>query len=314
MLDRDIREETAHYAGCLRMALLEIDRKIPASLLKAECQMEELAVMEAEGKQFLGRKERSEIKESVRDRLLPEMPPQLKDTPFIYQPGGNTLYASALSVNKCDLLCTRFVNTMGFNMTPCAPDRLIELHNHPDPRSWNPASFSPRIADEAMEVNPGREFLTWLLFVFDARGGYVDLEKMGRVALMLEGPLTFYHEGSGAFETVLKAGEPIRSPEATTALMSGKQLRKAKLTVALNDEPWEFGIDADEFVFRSVKLPDVEKDLDYVSRFQERVRRLDELRDIFFGLYDHYLNIRCNSELWGKEKKAVRDWVAGRAG
>lgn len=313
LLDRDIKADTAHYAGFLRLSLLEVEKKIPASLLKAECQMEELAVMEAEDKQFLSRKERSEIKEAVTDRLLPDMPPQLKDTPLVYQPGGNTLYASALSTKNSDLLCTRFVNTMGYNITPCAPDRLIQLNNHPDPRSWGPASFSPNIPDEAVEIAPGREFLTWLLFNFDARRGYIDVEKLGRVALLIEGPLTFYHEGSGAFETVLKAGEPVRSPEATTCLLSGKQLKKAKMTLALNDEPWEFGIDGDEFVFRSVKLPEVEKDLDYLSRFQERIRHLDQLRDIFFGLYNAYLDIRCSSELWRSEKQEIRNWVANRA-
>jgi len=313
LLDRDIREETAHRAGYLNMSLLQLEKKIPPSLLKAECQMEELAQMEAEGRQFLNRKERSDIKQAVRDRLMPEMPPQLKDVPFVYAPGGHTLYASALSNTKSDSFCARFLNTMGYNISPCAPDLLPEMLGHPDPRGWRPASFSPRVPDEAVELHPGREFLTWLLFSFDARGGQIETEKAGRIALLMEGPLSFYHEGGGAYEIILKEGEPIGSPEAGTCLMSGKQLRKAKLTLAREGEPWEFRIDGDEFVFRSVKLPEIDRDLDSASRFAERIIRIDQLRDIFFALYDQFMDMRCTPEKWRKEKRAMQEWVAKRA-
>lgn len=314
MLDRDIREETVNYAGHLRMALLEIEKKIPPSLLKAECQMEELAVMEAEDKQFLNRKERSEIRKEVYERLLPEMPPQMKDIPFIHTPGSRTLYAAAISTGKCDLICSRFLSTMGYNITPCAPDRLLEMLSSSDFRGWRGASFSPRIEDEAFEPDPGSEFMTWLLYIFDACEARVQHPQLGQIDIMLEGPLKFYHEGKGAHETMLKSGETIRSPEATISLMSGKKLKQAKITLAVNGDPWEFALDSDAFVFRNMLLPEVDKDLDYASRFDERIRRLDQFREIFLSLYGHFLKIRGSVEQWGKEKSAMRAWVSKRAG
>lgn len=312
LLDRDIREETAHHAGFLRLALLEVDRKIPPSLLKTECRMEELAVIRAEGKQFLSRKEKSEIKKSVQERLLPEMPPRLKGIPFVCRTEGHSLYASALSINDSDLFCTRFVNSMGFNAIPCAPDRLLEIHGHSHPEKWKPIPFSSSVGNEANEVCPGREFLTWLLFLFDARGGLIDLDGIGRVGILVEGPLTFYREGSGVHETALKAGEPIRSPETTTCLKNGKLLKKVKLTVAQEDEHWQFSIDGDEFVFRNVKLPDIEQDLDAMSQFEERIDKLDRLRDIFFGLYNFFAVRRCNPDKWQREIHEIREWVQSR--
>ncbi len=314
MLDRDIREETAHYAGYLRMALLELEKKVPPSLLKAECQMEELAVMEAEGRQFLNRKERSEIRKQVHERLLPEMPPQIKDIPFIHMPGGKTLYASALSVGKSDLFCTRFLNTMGYNITPAAPDRLADILGLPGTDGWRGSSFSPKIDDEAFEADPGSEFMTWLLYSYDACNAAVDHSELGRIELMIEGPLKFYHEGKGAHETVLKSGEPIGSPEATICLLNGKKLQQAKITLVQNGEPWEFGLDSNEFVLRNMLMPEIDKDLDYASRFEERMRRLDQFRDIFFGLYGQFLKMRSNTEAWRKEKLAMRAWVSKRAG
>jgi hypothetical protein len=80
----------------VRLALRQAERKVPAALLKAECRMEELATMAAEGKAYLKAKQRAEIRQSVTDRLLPNMPPQLRAIPFVYLPGAAHLYVTAL--------------------------------------------------------------------------------------------------------------------------------------------------------------------------------------------------------------------------
>ena len=52
---------------------------------------------------------------------------------------------------------------------------------------------------------------------------------------MLEGPLTFFREGEGAHEAVLRKGTPLNSREAGTALYCGKKLKRAKLVLAEGD-------------------------------------------------------------------------------
>ena len=49
LLDSKITEDSAMHAGWVRLALRQAERKVPAALLKAECRMEELATMAAEG-------------------------------------------------------------------------------------------------------------------------------------------------------------------------------------------------------------------------------------------------------------------------
>lgn len=313
MLDRDIKEETALYAGILRLALLEVERKIPSSLLKAECRMEELAVLAAEGKKFLKANERAEIRKSIEDRLRPQMPPSLKGLPFIHQPGRKTLYGTALSVKQSDLLCTRFVNTMGYALQPCTPEFLAaELGKGTDPRDWPPASFSPDLPDESMDAHAGREFLTWLLYHFDAGNARLTIPDTGEVGLLIEGPLVFNHEGAGAHETILKQGEPVGSRETTACLLTGKKLRQAKIHLARGEQSWSAVLDADEFTFRSLKLPEVEPDLDSLSRFQERARLLDDFRDLFYSLYGAYISLRTDPPAWGRTKEQIRAWVQSR--
>ena len=65
LLDRKITEENAFLAGYLRLTLVKAEKKIPEALLRAECKIEEFALMAAEGKAFVTRSERSEIKKAV---------------------------------------------------------------------------------------------------------------------------------------------------------------------------------------------------------------------------------------------------------
>ena len=58
LLDVPITEENAHYGGYLRLALVKAERKVPTSLLRAECLLEEVAYMQEEGKPFVDRKAR----------------------------------------------------------------------------------------------------------------------------------------------------------------------------------------------------------------------------------------------------------------
>ena len=83
LLDAPITDENAYYGGYLRLALVKAERKVPTSLLRAECMLEEVAYMQEEGKPFVDRKARSDIRKQVMSRLLPTMPPTLKGIPFI---------------------------------------------------------------------------------------------------------------------------------------------------------------------------------------------------------------------------------------
>jgi len=185
--------------------------------------------------------------------------------------------------------------------------RLAQQEIH----QWSPASFSPELDDLSADSNPGREFLMWLWFSSEERGGLTQVPDVGEIAFMLEGPLTFALEGKGAHETILKKGEPTLSAEAQTALRAGKKLKKAKLHFARGEEIWEFTLDADDFVFRSLKLPPTES-YDRIGRFQERMVLLDTFRSIFFHLFEQFCKERSDASRWEETKKTMREWVSNR--
>jgi len=313
LLDLPITDENAYYGGHLRLTLMKAERKVPQSLLRAECMLEEVAQMQVEGKPFLDRKTRSNIRKEVLHRLLPQMPPTLKGVPFVYDERAGILYATATTDSQLDAFVVNFQTTTGIDLIPVFADTAAAKRRQVNVRDWTRTSFSPEVADEEMDDTPGLDFLTWLWFASEARGGLFKSKDHGDIGVALEGPLLCTRAGEGAHEMALRKGLPTVSAEAKTALLSGKKLRRAKLMLALPDEAWSCSFDTQTFVIRSLKLPDPKEMLDPASRFQERILKIGLFRDLLFEVFDRFLNDRCDPKKWIAAKKEIHQWVTARS-
>ena len=311
MLDRNITEETAYLGGYLRLTLTQAKKSVPASLLSAECAVEEMAVMEADEKQYLNQQARSEIRKGVKERLLPDMPPQLKGIDFVFDERSHMIYATATSEKQLDAFVLSLMQTTGVVAEVADPENMAAKTESVNVQNWAPASFSDELEDGMVDGTAGREFLMWLWYCSEKRGGLANIPEVGEIAFMVEGPLTFVMEGKGAHEITLKKGEPMLSAEARTALLSGKKLKKAKVQFVRGEEAWAFTFDADEFVFRSLKLPQTET-FDRVGKFQERMVLLETFRESFFHLFREFVKERNDSKQWSETKFNMRKWVAER--
>jgi len=312
LLDVPITDENAFFGGHLRIVLLKAERKVPKSLLRAECMLEEFAHMRAENKPFVDRKTRNDIRKQIMARLLPDMPPTLKGIPLVYDERPNILYVGATSENQTDAFRINFRNATGLDPVPLtAETAAVQLAT--TTRDWGKTSFTPELPDTAMDETPGLDFLTWLWFCSEARGGLFDTKEHGRVAIALEGPLLFTRVGEGAHEMSLRNGLPTISAEAKTALLSGKKLERAKLTLArTGDENWSCTFDTDAFVFRSLKLPESTEMLDAASAFQDRVQKLDQFREMLLDLFSQFVAERGEPRRWANTQKQIHRWVTDR--
>lgn len=312
LLDRHITQETATLAGRLRLTLVKAERKIPEALLRAECKMMELAELGVQGGDQLPRARRIEIRKEVIDRLLPTMPPTLTGIPIVYAGRENLIYAGATTDKQVDALVASFKQTTGTDLVPLTPETASLKRKAHSVKDLAPTSFSPESPDELASGGVGMDFLTWLWFFFEARGGTLMWD--GRPAgVMIEGPLTFFMEGQGAHLMLLRNGQPLVASEAQTALLSGKKLQRAKVIIALAEESWTATVDAVTFVMRGVKLPKGEA-VDAISRFEERMLSLGRFRDLFLGLYDRFLDERLDPTRWQETQREIHAWLPGRTG
>lgn len=310
LLDRTITAETAYVAGYLRLTLMKAERKIPEALLRAECFMEELAELQARGVQFLKREVRSEIRRAVTERLLPNMPPSLQGIPFVHDSRADLVYVGATAEKQVEAFVIHFGHTTGVTLVPVTPEAAALKRLRVNVRDLDPTSFSPECEDELASDNLGQDFLTWLWFHSEARGGAVRLDD-AEFAAAIEGPLLFVNEGDGAHEALLRRGTPLVSTEAKTALLGGKKLRCARLTLARGDEMWTCALDAESFTFRGLKMPKGDA-VEPVGRFQERMLALDTFREALLGFFDAFLKERSEPARWKATRKEIHAWVAGR--
>jgi hypothetical protein len=221
------------------------------------------------------------------------------------------IYCTATSEKQLDAFVLSLMQTTGVIAEVADPEAIAAKTESIDVANWAPASFSDELEDGMVDGTAGREFLMWLWYCSEKRGGLANIPDVGEMAYMVEGPLTFVMEGKGAHEITLKKGEPMLSPEARTALISGKKLKKAKVQFVRGEEVWAFTFDADEFVFRSLKLPQTET-FDRIGKFQERMVLLETFRQSFFHLYSTFVKERNSSKDWKDTKAAMRKWVADR--
>ncbi len=314
LLDRDLSEENCIFGSWLHLSLMRAERKIPEALLRAYCRIEEETERRARQVDALPRAARAEIRERVVEQLLPTMPPTLTGMPMVLDFRNDRLLAGAMSVQQIDRFCPYFRETTGLMPILMTPDTVALLRRQVNAADLAEASFTPDAAvEQDGAANLGLEFLTWLWFRSEREGGAFHLASGGApCGYMLEGPVTFFREGQGAHEALLRKGEPLLSREAGTALYCGKKLKRAKFTLARGDRQWVATVDAD-FAFRALKLPPCEQ-LDYAGRFQERALAIESLLEAFMTLYDRFLEARCEAGGWNRTLAEMRSWVAQRAG
>ncbi len=313
LLDTQIDELTAYVAGYLKMTLRSAVRKIPPSFFKAEYQQEELAEMQATNSFFLSRKQVKEIKESIKERLLKEMPPALSGTTFVVDSNSDIMYLGAGSCTEIDKFLSVFHETIGFEPIPLTAETSAEFLFRIDPDTLPRLDFTESSSKtHDVDTSFGRDFLTWIWFFQEVRGGTFDVSNIGEFGLSVQGPLTFSEEGVGAQETVVRRGLPTLSGEARLALLSGKKLTRARILLVKDDETWEFTLDADNFIFKSVKLPQIEP-LDPISHFQERIKYLGLFRQAFLSLFRDYLALVQDKGRFEELSQDVIRWAKEEA-
>lgn len=313
LLETRIDEETALTGGFLHLYLRQAQRKIPVSLLRAECRMAELAYMAEKEEAVVPRKVRKQIREEVTERLMPNMPPQLGGVPFAYDEPYKRIYVGATSDKQLDTFLAYFQQTLGFEPVPLTPEAVIIEQLDMDPTAVPALNFSPERTDGEGTGSIGQNFLTWLWYFLDQRKGVLPKTQLGEFGMMMDGPLVLVADGPGAHESAIRKGLPLVSAEAKAALRVGKKLSRVKLILARGNDIWSVTVDGENFVFRGMKLPDGEA-LDPGSVFEERMTNLYVFQTVFFELFKTFVREMMDDSRFAATEEGARAWVKSMPG
>ena len=101
----------------------------------------------------------------------------------------------------------------------------------------------------------GQEFLTWLWYKSEERGGAILLTGAGDIQLVFEKHMLLESGEGESLERLTCNGLQTELQEARTGLFMGKKLERAHIYLAKGDYEWRFSLSATLFEFRNVSLP-----------------------------------------------------------
>lgn len=161
----------------------------------------------------------------------------------------------------------------------------------------------------------GQEFLTWLWWKSEERGGVVALPGEGDIVVVFEKHMLLEYGEGESNESLICRGLQTELQEARTGLVMGKKLEQARIQLAFNDYEWNFTMAAALMEFRNVKLPKTggegeggNNPEEHEGMVLERIYLFEELVRIVLELFRVFLQIRVSAE-WREELQKVREWV-----
>ena len=165
----------------------------------------------------------------------------------------------------------------------------------------------------------GQEFLTWLWYKSEERGGAVMLPGIGDIQVVFEKHMLLESGTGESLEKLICKGLQTELQEARTGLRMGKKLEQARIYLARGDYEWRLTFSATLFEYRNISLPrtvssgDESSDpLALVAKILERIGMSEEVMHTMDQLYRLFLKIRASPE-WTQEKSRLKSWIAGSA-
>jgi hypothetical protein len=316
LLDTDF--ETAPYAYGPYLAFnLRVDRKsIPPSLLKIRCLEAERRRIKG-GKSKWGKALREELKERVRLELLAQAHPSPSFFEVCWAPGPKWLLFGALTSKPATEFEELFKQCFQVPLSPHCP--------------WDPGILEPSMARRVKLIPPGplldpkergepsdnlrflgREFLTWLWFKSEERGGTIRIPNLGDLQVGFVRRLAL-ESGDGEYcETVVCQGLHTDLKEGKAAIRLGKKIKEARIQLTKETLKWEFTLKADTFQFQSMRLPEGNDETDPddpVGQLLERISLIESAIQTADQLFSAFLARRVSPQWMSEEIPRIRKWL-----
>ncbi len=166
----------------------------------------------------------------------------------------------------------------------------------------------------------GQEFLTWLWWKSEERGGSVALPDDGDITVAFEKHMLLESGEGESSEKLVCTGLQTELQEARTGLQMGKKLEQARIVLGIGSYEYSFTLAGALMEYRNVRLPkteatehDGDENTEAVEgMILERIFLFEELMRIVNTLFGVFLKVRLDVG-WRDELQKIRAWVAKMA-
>jgi len=298
--------------------LLRVDRRlVPPALLRIRTLEREKKVLEESRRKKLYKNEREDIRDAVFLSCLSQTPPTPSFSEICWNLSEGRLLFGGSGKKILEDFEDLFRRTFEMKLRPWLPwdpqDRDGATVDKMRALPGETAAPSAREGDRNFAFL-GKEFLSWLWFKSEERGGTILLPGMGDIGLIFVRKMVL-SSGEGEYaETVTRQGMHADLREGKAALREGKMIREARIRVDLGSEQWEFTLKAETFRYQTLRLPvtvdfaDEEESRE--GRLLERIQLVETLLGTMEKLFDHFLSLRLSPRWETEELKGHKKWLA----
>jgi hypothetical protein len=321
-LEKNVIGDALHFGA-------RIDtNQIPAAVRKAWMQMELAAAMADNPGGRPTKAQRQAAKEAVAARCEDEAQDgkfrKMQQYPLLWDARNSLLLFGGTSTTARELCCDLCFQAFEFDL-----QRLTAGHRA---QEWAAETKHRKVLDETAPAPfrtgqqhadivwwnneagnfdfLGNEFLLWLWWRWETQSDTITLPDNSEVTGMFARTLSLQCPRDESGKETITAESPVRLPEASQAIRSGKLPRKAGLTLVRQGEQYELVLQAETFTISGAKI--ITEDTDdtrdgrgVLETRLESVRALHETVDLLFRAF-------CQRRLgkdWSGDLDKIRRWL-----
>jgi DNA recombination-dependent growth factor C len=317
----DTQFEYANYSvGDYLAFAFRLDRKsVPPSLLKVRFLEAEKKTLAAKSKKFLSKGEKEEIKERIHLDLLNKTFPVPSFFDVCWSLSQNWVVFGSLSPKVTEEFEKLFKKCFNLTLSPLVPwdpqhlDRSLaeKMSALKDGVFLNPQTPDPGKAGPPLL---GREFLTWLWFKSEERGGAVQVSGSADVEISFARRLALESGGGEYSESIVCQGLHAGLKEGKAAIEEGKKVKEARMQLGIGPEKFEFTLKGDSFHFQTLRFPEgmeeaEEGENDKGGRVLERIYLMEKAVKATDQLFHTFLKRRLSPQWSSEEIPRIRKWL-----
>lgn len=299
---------------------LRVDtRRIPAGVARKHLILalkREKAENEKNGKKFISRERRKELKELVQISLRRRFLPVPGEFNVIWNTANNEIWFASTQTKMLELFVQRFLATFELHIEQLTPPALaLSMLGYDAEEKIHSADTSGEFPDGIL----GQDFLTWLWFQSDVAPSFSRTDDGHSFLVAMRKRVTVTGFVGMDRETASVAASDADSflSEARLGLRRGKKVTSALIHLTKDDFGFDVSVKAADFSLNSLKTPKIDKpDLDKPDRdddpdalFLEKVFLIETAVTLLDSLYRQFLGLRLDSDKWDKTTGEMMKWM-----
>ena len=303
-------QKGAYMAFSLRLDI----RRIPAGVVRKYLDLalkREKAENEKNGKKFISRERRKELKEQVQLSLRRRFLPVPGEFNVIWNTANNEIWFASTQEKVIELFVQRFLATFELHIEQLTPPALA-LSMLGD--AAEEKIHSTDTPDESPNGMLGQDFLTWLWFQSDVAPSFfrTDDGHSFLVALRKRVAVTGFVGMDRETASVAASDADSFLSEARLGLHRGKKVASALICLMKDDFGFDVSVKAADFSLNSLKTPKIDKsdrDDDPDALFLEKVFLIETAVTLLDSLYRQFLGLRLDEGKWKKTTDEMMKWM-----